>query len=879
MNMKRRLRILLVLAISFSSLGLTAAVAADTRVIDVVEVTWPGARKVPSDATAIAKIINTDVNPRWKSFTTLYGDTKDRTINFIAGEVLTTPIAIARRMPCSGIDSDTFMKLIKAEAYSRLGISDYSNRYLLIDAPRAGCVWSGRAPLGDAKSTSGILVLHDSDSDFVIAHELGHTFGLGHTNFLRCETGAYDGPWGSNCQAIEYGGAIDVMGNVDTTSPLNTYHQWTMGFLDDSQVKQSWLNETITLSPSDFANGTKAIYLRDGKAAYWVEYRRKLPGVTFDAGLAIYRLDPPPISALQSPNPEDMTQPEFSQALGVDVWMLNLDSYTYVLSKTNGSMTSNTAKTYSGNISISATAVGDGAAVTITRTPDKTPPPLPVLGSTNFWQYPDFEIIQQGYEDADTAVAKFQAKIDGVISDLPTSITSNWTPTVLNPFTAPQTVHVRDLPEGSYSISIRAVDVAGNASEWTAPVSVTIDRGAPVALADFETTGITDNQYQVKWAGAKDAGSGLCMTNFVNEEGFITQRSDAKTAPEFVVNSATPLVTTAQVFDCLGNGLTGNLTMKSTVTLASKTSRSGKWSAAPASYGPDAQKCTGKCTATFTQTGRVSVVVGAGTAALTTGTTTLATIPNSTSTKLRIGASVNLNKVKKSIRVTGSNFILNGVVTTTGSFTNVTNLDRKVPATDDSLTDKKQVALSAFGFSPADFSQEWTVLPMLRGTLLEDPSLDLCGSNYPSESSRIERRQISVTKKNSPYVFLSSEVVRYSSVTAAQAAKSELTKSLTQCVADGGYKDSAGAKIPYAFNALPPLPIGVAADDSRVFVNAQIDVGAGARQLLGFYQFNGAVFTGLYVVVDGDKAIPDDQVKRWLNAAVLLATRLNSKGA
>ena len=877
--MRKRLHIFLVLVITLSSLGLTAAVASDTRLIDVVEVTWPGARKVPSDATALSKIINTDVNARWKSFTTLYGDTKDRTINFISGEVLTTPISIARRMPCTGADSDTFMKLIRAEAYSRLGITDYSHRYLIIDAPRAGCVWSGRAPLGDAKSTSGMLVLHDSDSDFVIAHELGHTFGLGHTNFLRCDSGANDGAWGTDCQAIEYGGAIDVMGNVDTTSPFNTYHQWTMGFLDDSQVKQSWLNETITLSPSDFANGTKAIYLRDGKAAYWIEYRRKLPGVSYNAGLAIYRLDPPPISALQSPNPEDMTQPEFSQALGVDVWMLNLDSYTYVLSKTTGSMTSNTAKTFSGNISISATAVGDGAAVTITRTPDKTPPPVPTLGSTNFWQYPDFEIIPQGYEDADTAVAKFQAKIDGVVSDLPSSTTANWSPTVLNPFKAPQTVHVRDLPEGSYSISIRAVDVAGNASDWTPPVSVVIDRGSPVATADFDTTGIVDNQYAVKWVGAKDAGSGLCMTNFVNEEGFITQHSDAKTAPEFLLNPANPIATKAQVFDCLGNGLTGNLTMKSAVTLASKVSHSGKWSPAPASYGPDAQKCTGKCTATFVQSGRVSVIAGAGTAVVTTGATTLATIPNSTSTKLRIGALINLDKVKKTIRVAGSNFVLYGTATTTGTFTNVTKLDRQAPATDVSLTDNKQVALSAYGFNPGDFSQEWTVLPMSRGTTLEDPSLDLCGNNYPSESSRIERRQISVTKKDSPYVFLSSEVVRYSSVTAAQAAKSELTKALAQCVVDGGYKDSAGAKIPYTFNALPPLPVGVAADDSRVFVNAQIDVGAGARQLLGFYQFNGAVFTGLYVIVDGDKAIPDDQVKRWLNAAVLLATRLNSKSA
>ena len=876
--MKRRVHVFLVLVIGFSSLGLTAAVAVDTRVIDVVEVTWPGARKAPADATGIAKIINNDVTARWKTFTTLYGDTKDRTINFISGEVLTTPIAIARRMPCTGSDSDDFMKLIKSEAYSRLGISDYSKRYLLIITPRAGCVWSGRARLGEAKSASGLLVLHDSDSSFVIAHELGHTFGLGHTNFLRCESGAKDGAWGSDCQAVEYGGAIDVMGNVDTPSPLNTYHQWIMGLLDVSQVKQSWLNETITLSPSDFANGTKAIYLRDGKSAYWVEYRRKLPGVTYDAGLAIFRLDPPPISALVSPNPEDLTQPEFSQALGIDMWMLNLDSFTYVLSKTTGSMTNTSAKTYSGNISISATAVANGAAVTITRTPDKTPPPVPTLGSTNFWQYPDFEIIPQGYEDAETTVTKFQAKINGVVSDLPSSVTLNWSPTVLNPFNAPQTVHVRDLPEGAYSISIRAVDVAGNTSEWTPAVSVTIDRGRPVVTADFETAEIVDNQYLVKWTGAKDAGSGLCMTNLVNEDGFITQRSDAKTAPAFLVNPTNPISTTAQVFDCLGNGLTGTLTMKSAVSLVGKAGRTGKWSAAPASYGPDAQKCTGKCTASFLQNGRISVLVGAGTATVVTGATTLATIAQSTSTKLRVGATIALSKAKKTIRVTGSNFVLYGIATTTGSFTNVANLDRSAPANDTSLAESKQLALSAFGFNSADFSQEWTVLPMIRGTTLEDPSLDLCSSNFPSESNRRERRQMSVTRKDSPYVFLSTEVVRYSSITAAQAAKSELTKALEQCVIDGGFRDSAGAKIPYAFNTLPTPPAGVVAEDSRVFVNAQIDVGTGARQLLGFYQFSGAVFTGLYILTTGDKPFPEDQVKRWLDTAVLMATRLQTKG-
>ena len=877
--MKKRLHICIVLILSFSSLGLRSAVALDTRVIDVVEVTWPGAAKPPADATAIAAVIDNDVNIRWKSFTTLVGDTKDRTINFVSGKVLTAPIALGQRMPCSGSGSDDFMKLVKSEAYKRLGINDFSNRYLVIVSPKSGCVWSGRAPLGNAKSTSGMLVLHDSDSGFVIAHELGHTFGLGHTNFLRCESGAKDGPWGVDCQAIEYGGAIDVMGNIDTDSTLNTYHQWTMGLLNDSQVKQVWLNETVNLSPTDFANGVKALYIRDGKSAYWVEYRRKIPNVNYEAGLAIYRLDPPPVASVVSPNPEDLTQSEFSQSLGIDVWMINLDSYTYVLGKTSGSLTNTTAKTYSGTIALSAVATAEGAAVTIKRTPDTTPPPVPTLGALSQWRYPDFEIIPHGYEDGETAIASFQANIDGVVTDLPASVTENWAPTVLNPFKAPPTVHIRDLPEGDYSISIRAIDIAGNKSAWTPAVKITIDRGRPTVTSDFEIAGLTDNQYSVKWTGAKDSGSGLCATNLVNEDGFITQRSTAKSAPVFLVNSTSPISTTAQVFDCLGNGLTGDISIKSSVALASKSSKTGKWTAAPAVYGPDAVKCTGKCTASYVLTGKFSIVAGAGTAVVTTGTTTLATIANSTAAKLRIGASLNVNKDRKAIRIAGSNFVLLGVATASGNFSNVTNLDRTPPATDTSLTDTKQLALSALGFNANDFSQEWTVLPMSRGTTLDDPSLDLCNAVYPSEKERTERRQIAVTKPNSPFVFLSTEVVKYSSVAAAQAARAELAKALAQCVIDKGYKDSAGAMIPYTFNTLPTLPSGVVAEDSRVFVNAQIDSGPAARQLLGFYQFTGSTFTGLYVMSSSSAPFTDDQVKRWLNVATIMAARLSGKSA
>jgi hypothetical protein len=256
------------------------------------------------------------------------------------------------------------------------------------------------------------------------------------------------------------------------------------------------------------------------------------------------------------------------------------------------------------------------------------------------------------------------------------------------------------------------------------------------------------------------------------------------------------------------------------------------------------------------------------------GTKTLATIPDSKVAKLRIGASVDTGVGMKVVRISGSNFVLIALATVAASFTNVKDLDRLPAISDPSLSDAKQIAMAKFGFRASDFSQEWTVLPMGGGTTLDDPSLDLCNATYPSEKDRLERRQVAATKVGTPFAFLSSEVVRYSSAAAAQAAQKELVKAIAQCLTEKGYKDATGLAVPYTFTEIKNLPNGLAAEGSRVFVRAQIDSGIRARQLLGFYQFNGEMFTGLYVMAASETGFTDAQVATWLQVAVTMAQRL-----
>ena len=144
--------------------------AADTRYLDVAQITWSGAKTPEVSSADVVNSIQSQVTPNWRSFTSLEGDSRDRSVTFAHGITLESPIRLTSAMLCDRVDFTGFMNSIRDEVYRQLGLTDWRDRYLIILTPEAGCIWSGRASVGSFNGKGGVMVLHNTASAFVITH-------------------------------------------------------------------------------------------------------------------------------------------------------------------------------------------------------------------------------------------------------------------------------------------------------------------------------------------------------------------------------------------------------------------------------------------------------------------------------------------------------------------------------------------------------------------------------------------------------------------------------------------------------------------------------------------------------------------------------------
>ncbi len=111
----------------------------------------------------------------------------------------------------------------------------------------------------------------------VVAHELGHTYGLRHANLWQVTDG---NPVSATGTSTEYGDDFDTMGANfadDRRTDFNPWFKNLLGWAADSQVQTITTNGTYRLNRFDNTTGTGILGLkltRDSTRNYWVGVRR-----------------------------------------------------------------------------------------------------------------------------------------------------------------------------------------------------------------------------------------------------------------------------------------------------------------------------------------------------------------------------------------------------------------------------------------------------------------------------------------------------------------------------------------------------------------------------------------------------------------------------